>query len=50
MIENIIIATILLIIVGGSGYYVYKKKKAGVRCIGCPCSKTCNRCHINVDL
>ena len=40
--ENLIVFFVLIAIVGGASFYIYKKKKAGVRCIGCPCSKSCS--------
>lgn len=40
--ETIITIAIIVLIVGAAGFYVYRQKKKGVKCIGCPDSKTCN--------
>lgn len=39
---DIFIVLILVFIIGCVVHYIYKKKKAGVKCIGCPCAKTCS--------
>ena len=39
--ENIIVLAVVGLIVGFAAGYIYKKKKQGVKCIGCPDSKTC---------
>ena len=46
MIENIIILVVVGLIVGLAGGYIYRAKKRGVKCVGCPHSKTCGgACH-----
>lgn len=40
--ETIITIAIIVLIVGAAGFYVYRQKKKGVKCIGCPDSKTCS--------
>jgi len=39
---NFIAAAVVLLIVGAAAAYVIKAKKSGVKCIGCPDSKTCS--------
>ena len=39
--DNIIILLVVGLIVGGAAGYIWKQKKKGVKCIGCPDSKTC---------
>ena len=39
--DNFIIVAVLAVIVGVALAYVIKAKKRGVKCIGCPDSKTC---------
>lgn len=42
---DIIVIAIVLLIVGGAVAYIIRAKKRGVKCIGCPESKTCSgRC------
>ena len=40
-IDYIIIA-VLVLILGGAAWYLYRVKKKGVKCVGCPDSKTCS--------
>lgn len=51
MIDYIIIGIVLLI-AGLSTFFIVMQKKKGVKCIGCPDSKSCNGncsgcCHCN---
>lgn len=39
--DNIIILLVVGLILGGAAGYIWKQKKQGVKCIGCPDSKTC---------
>ena len=39
-----LIIVILAMIIGAVVLYIRKAKKKGIRCIGCPDSKTCNGC------
>lgn len=41
---DIVIAAILALLIGGAAWYVYKEKKRGVKCIGCPMSKSGSCC------
>ena len=50
MIDDMIAAVILAAILGGAIFYIVRAKKKGVKCIGCPHSKTCGKqgacdCH-----
>lgn len=38
---NFVLIFILGVILGGAVGYIIKEKKKGVKCIGCPDSKTC---------
>ena len=38
---DIIVIAIVLLIVGSAVAYIIRAKKRGVKCIGCPESKTC---------
>ena len=40
--DNIIVISVIALIVGLAAGYIYKEKKKGVKCIGCPDSKTCS--------
>lgn len=40
--SDIIVILILVAIVGGALHYIVKAKKSGIKCIGCPSSKTCS--------
>ena len=40
--ENIVVIAVIVLIVGLALAYVIKEKKKGVKCIGCPNSKTCS--------
>ena len=52
---NIFIAAIVMAILGGAAVYIIRSKKSGVRCIGCPSSKTCSgncagcSCHCGAE-
>ena len=39
--QDLILIAVLAVIIGGPAIYIYKAKKRGVKCIGCPDSKTC---------
>ena len=39
---NVVIIGIVGVILGAAVGYIVKEKKKGVRCIGCPDSKTCS--------
>ena len=39
---DLVVLAVIALIVGGAGLYIYKAKKKGVKCIGCPDSKTCS--------
>ena len=39
-----LIVGIIVVILGLVIFYIRKAKKKGVKCIGCPDSKTCNGC------
>ncbi|MGN1197567.1 MAG: FeoB-associated Cys-rich membrane protein [Acetatifactor sp.] len=39
--ENVIIVLLLAVLLVGAGRYIYRSKKAGGKCIGCPCAKSC---------
>ncbi len=43
-ITNIILAVFIVAIVVGVIIYIVSEKKKGVKCIGCPSSKTCKSC------
>lgn len=38
---NLAVILVLALAVGGAGAYLYRAKKRGVKCVGCPDSKTC---------
>lgn len=38
---DILVALIVLAVIGAAVLYIKKEKKNGVKCIGCPDSKTC---------
>ena len=38
---DIIVIAIVLLIVGGAVAYIIRAQKRGIKCIGCPESKTC---------
>lgn len=40
--DNIIVIAIVVLVVGLAAWYIHKEKKQGVKCIGCPDSKTCS--------
>ncbi len=40
--SNIIVLAVVAGIVALAVRYIYLKKKSGVRCVGCPDSKTCS--------
>ncbi len=40
--ENYILIAVLVLIIALALGYVIKQKKKGVKCIGCPDSKTCS--------
>lgn len=40
--ENLLILAVIACILSCAGLYIHKKKKAGVKCIGCPDSRTCS--------
>ena len=40
--DNLVIIATVLLIVGCAILYIRKEKKKGVKCIGCPDSKTCS--------
>ncbi|MDO4501252.1 MAG: hypothetical protein Q4B60_08305 [Erysipelotrichaceae bacterium] len=43
---NLIVAFLTLLIVSMSSLYIYRKRKTGIKCIGCPCAKSCaGKCH-----
>ena len=44
MLETIIAAVVILTIVGLAIGYIIRQRKKGIKCIGCPDSKTCNGC------
>ena len=39
---DIIVIAVLVLMIGGAGMYLYRAKKRGVKCVGCPNSKTCS--------
>lgn len=39
---NLAVILVLALVVGGAGAYLYRAKKRGVKCVGCPDSKTCS--------
>ncbi|MBQ6832601.1 MAG: FeoB-associated Cys-rich membrane protein [Oscillospiraceae bacterium] len=41
MIDYIVIGVVVLV-VAAAGWHIYSQKKKGVKCIGCPDSKTCS--------
>ena len=43
--KNLIAFLIIALIIGGALFYIIKSKKKGVKCIGCPYAKTCNKKH-----
>ncbi len=45
--SDIIVTLIIITIVSFSSLYIFKEKKKGVKCIGCPLSKTCHKCNTN---
>lgn len=40
-----VIGALLLLILGAAVWYIVKAKKSGKKCIGCPESGRCDRCH-----
>ncbi|MBR2420759.1 MAG: FeoB-associated Cys-rich membrane protein [Oscillospiraceae bacterium] len=40
--QNFLVIAIVILILGCAGLYIQKEKKKGVKCIGCPDSKTCS--------
>ena len=42
--KDIVIAVIILAVLAVAIAYIVKAKKSGVKCIGCPMSKECNKC------
>ena len=40
---------VLLLVVGIAVFYVVRSKKKGVRCIGCPDSKSCSGCQCGCE-
>ena len=40
--DNLIIFAIVVLILGSAILYIRREKKQGVKCIGCPDSKTCS--------
>lgn len=42
---DFIVILILVVILGSAITYIIKAKKAGVKCVGCPMSKTCSSNH-----
>ena len=39
---NFLVLTLVVLILGAALLYIHKEKKKGIRCIGCPDSKTCS--------
>jgi hypothetical protein len=37
-----VVIGIIVLILGGVGWYLHRAKKKGVKCVGCPDSKTCS--------
>lgn len=50
--NNIILSIIILVIIGTAILYIIKARKSGVKCIGCPASKSCasNKRHMNNEI
>lgn len=42
--DCVALAAIVIIVIAATVFIVRQKKK-GVKCIGCPHSKTCNKCN-----
>ncbi len=40
--ETVIAVVVIVVIVALAVRYIYKAKKSGVKCVGCPDSKTCS--------
>ena len=40
---DVVVIILIAIIIGGALLYIFKQKKKGVKCIGCPYSKECNK-------
>ncbi len=44
---DLIATAVVLVIVLSAIIYIVKAKKKGVKCIGCPSSKSCSNCNCN---
>ena len=40
--KDVLIIAVLVIVIGLAAWYMIRQKKKGVKCIGCPDSKTCS--------
>ncbi len=47
---NFLVGLIIIAILAGASYKIYLEKKSGVKCIGCPQSKTCSKNNHKVHL
>ncbi len=41
---NVMVIALLALLLGGIVWYLVREKKRGVRCVGCPHSKSCSGC------
>lgn len=45
--NDLIVIVILVFLLGSAIAYIIKEKKKGVKCIGCPMAKTCQKNKAN---
>ena len=46
-IADYIVLAVITVIVTAIVYFIVRQKKKGVKCIGCPHSKSCSSCNCN---
>ena len=44
---DFIVIGIIALIIGAALFYIIKARKSGKKCIGCPHSDSCSKCHCN---